>query len=336
MSLIQNAIRRYRAFAASSFLLSLAAGASAQLQPERLYYGMDRQIPIVVEIPGDKEGEASIKIFDPLTNDRNDEIEPVLTASVAAGRVDFASLFPELWETDSPRLRYAQLVVGDTKVGPPLVLQPLLTPSSAVPGPGGQLQFRQVPQTYSGLRVYTEKHAVFETSEGEIEFRMRPDQAPNTVMNFLKLVDGGFYTDILFHRVIGEREGRAGFVIQVGDPTGTGTGGPGYFIDLEPSRLRHDFGVLSMARSGDPNSGGSQVFVCLSRESTQMLDGLYTSFAEAVSGGDVIRRIGAVEVGEQDRPVDPPRIIRARLVDAPPFGEGPRPVSARQQEPTER
>ncbi|MCC5785496.1 MAG: peptidylprolyl isomerase [Phycisphaerales bacterium] len=337
MSLIQNATRRCRSLVASSLLLSLTAGAAAQLQPERLYYGKDRQVPVAVEIPGDLEGEARVHIFDAAARfGDNNEHEPVMTASVAAGRVDFASLFPDLWETESPELHYAQLVVGDTKIGPPLVLQPLLTPVYAVPGPGGQPQFRPMPQTYSGLRIYTEKHAVFETTEGEIKFRMRPDQAPNTVNNFRHLIEGGFYTDIVFHRVIGERDGRPGFVIQVGDPTGTGTGGPGYFIDLEQSELPHDFGVLSMARSSDPNSNGSQVFVCLSRDSTRMLDGLYTSFAEAVSGGDVIRRIGAVRVGAQDRPVDPPRIVRARLVDAPPFGEGDGPLSAEEQAPTER
>ncbi len=343
MSLIQNALCRYRSFVAASLCLPLAAGASAQLQPERLYYGKDRQVPIAVEIPGDMEGEARVEIFDPIATASNDEaIEPVMTASVAAGRVDFASLFPRLWETDDPKLRYAQLVVGDTKIGPPLVLQPLLTPAYAVLGEPDprtgqpQIQFITSPPTYSGLRIYAEQQVVFETTEGEIRFRMRPDHAPNTVMNFLHLVEGGFYTDIVFHRIIGESEGEAGFVIQVGDPTASGAGGPGYFTNLEPSRLPHDFGVLSMARSTNPNSNGSQVFVCLSRERTRPLDGLYTSFAEAVSGAGAIRRIGAAEVGPQGRPVDPPRIERARLVDAPPFGEGPEPLSARAEAPRAR
>lgn len=340
MRLIHNAVRRYRSFLATGLLVSIGASAGAQLQPERLYYGKDRQVPVVVEIPGDMEGEARVEIFDPLGSNPSEEgeaeSEPVMQASVAAGRVDFASLFPQLWETENPVLRYAQLVVGDTRIGSPLVLQPLVTPAYAVQGPQGQPQFRRMPQTYSGLRIYPERLAVFETTEGEIEFRMRPDHAPGTVNNFLHLIEGGFYTDIIFHRVIGERDGRPGFVIQVGDPTGTGTGGPGYFIDLEASRLPHDFGVLSMARSSEPNSNGSQVFVCLSRESTRMLDGLYTSFAEAVSGADVIRRIGEVEVGEQDRPADPPRIVRAYLTDAPPFGEGSGPVSAQEREPAAR
>lgn len=342
MNLLQNPRRRYRSLFAAPLLLLLAPGAGAQLQPERLYYGKDRQIPIAVEIPGDMEGEARVEIFDPITAINNDEArEPVMTASVAAGRVDFASLFPDFWETDDPRLRYAQLVVGDTKIGPPLVLQPLLTPAYAVlgePDAAGrrQIQFVTAPPTYSGLRIYVEQNVVFETSEGEIRFRMRPDHAPNTVKNFLHLVEGGFYTDIIFHRIIGESEAEAGFVIQVGDPTATGAGGPGYFTNLEPSRLPHDFGVLSMARSTNPNSNGSQVFVCLSRERTRPLDGLYTSFAEAVSGAEVIRRIGRAEIGPDGRPIDPPRIVRAHLVDAPPFGEGPAPLSERAEAPRER
>lgn len=101
---------------------------------------------------------------------------------------------------------------------------------------------------YSGVREYVEKHIVWDASEGEIEFQLRPDQAPNTCWNYMQLVGGGFYTDIIFHRIINRLPSNGKrFVAQVGDPTSTGGGGPGYFVDLEASRLPHDFGVLSMA-----------------------------------------------------------------------------------------
>jgi peptidyl-prolyl cis-trans isomerase B (cyclophilin B) len=177
--------------------------------------------------------------------------------------------------------------------------------------------------TYSGLRAWQDRHVVFSTTLGDIEFRMRPDQAPDTVANFLELVEGGYYTDIIFHRIIGRREGAAPFKAQVGDPTGTGTGGPGRFIDLEPSTLPHDFGVLSMARTGDPNTNGGQVFVCFSREGTSFLDGQYCSFAQAISGAETILALEAVKTDPGDRPLDPPVLKSAKTVPAPPFTESP-------------
>jgi cyclophilin family peptidyl-prolyl cis-trans isomerase len=200
---------------------------------------------------------------------------------------------------------------------------------------GGQgVQWMPNPDTKtSGLRAYVEQRIVMNTTLGEITFALRPDHAPNTSWNFMDLVKGGFYTDIIFHRIMGPQNGRGGFMAQVGDPTGTGSGGPGYNIDLENSKLPHDFGVLSMARTADPNTNGSQVFVCFSREGTSFLDGNYCAFAQAVSGADVIKKLEAVEVkspaggGEPSQPINPPRIISAKLVDAPPFGTGLKPVS---------
>jgi len=315
---------------AGVLVLLLAAPAMAQLKPERLYYGIDRQIPMLAEVPSEGEGGVAIRLY------RAGEPEPIDEASVAPGRVDLASLFPSLWDTEEPELLYAQLAVGGDGVGASVVLQPMVSPIYYYTERGG-LQRRATGDTYSGIRAYVDRHAVMETSMGEIAFRLRPDQAPNTAWNFRHLAEGGFYTDVIFHRIIGPSEGRAGFVVQGGDPTGTGTGGPGYMIDLEPSQLPHDFGVLSMARSGDPNSNGSQVFICLSRERTVGLDGNYTAFAEAVSGGDVIRKLGRVETaGGQNRPVDPPIIESVRMVDAPPFGQQPDPVSASPDEPPAR
>lgn len=310
--------------AAGTLLLAFASPAFSQLTPDRTYYGVNRPAPMKVVIPADATGDAKINLYLPGGS------EPTASAPVVPGGVDFASLFP-VWNDPKPTLKYAQLVIGDRKVGAPVVIQPLLNPVMATAGPG-RATFPELPPDfkppYSGFRAYVEKHVVLETTMGTVEFSFRPDQAPNTVWNFMHLVEGGFYTDIIFHRIVGKGPSGAGFVIQVGDPTGTGQGGPGYNIDLENSKLPHDFGVLSMARTNDPNTNGSQVFVCLSREGTSFLDTQYTAFGNAVSGADVIEKIASVPVNAQSRPADPiPTIIRARLVDAPPFGTGPKPVT---------
>lgn len=303
-----------RVVTAALALAGLAAAAHAQLSPTRLYFGVNREIPIDVKVPEGKEGEAVIDLLRPIT------AEKAATASVLPGKVNLATLFPNLWNTKTPTLLYAQLSVGGEKIGPALVLQPLVNPKTAQGGGPGAVRFADGPNVYSGLRIYVDKHAVFETDKGEIEFQLRPDAAPNSAFNFRHLVEGGFYTDIVFHRIVPKLPSGEPFVIQVGDPTGTGSGGPGYQVDLEQSTLPHDFGVLSNARSGDPNSNGSQVFVCLSRNGTSFLDGNYTSFAQAVRGGDVIRAIAAAPTGPGDKPLDPmPKIKSAKLIDAPPF-----------------
>lgn len=307
----------------SSFMRTIAAGvvatvalvashAHAQLSPQRLYYGVDRPVPIDVNMPAGTEGDARIDLLEPET------ANVLASTAVVAGTADLASLF-DLWNKDSHSLAYAQLVVGEKKIGPALVVQPLLNPSIAVienpNDPRAAPVFPRTPQTFSGFRIYVDKHVVMHTSMGDIKVRMRPDQAPNTCWNFMHLVEGGFYNEILFHRVLGD------FVIQAGDPTGMGSGGPGYNFDLEDSKLPHDFGVLSTARSGDPNSNGSQIFICLTRERTAALDGRYTSYGQTVSGFETIRQIGTVPL-RGDRPVDPPVWHSAALVDAPPYGEG--------------
>ncbi len=325
----------------------LSSAAMAQLTPERLYNGRDRRMPVVVDTPDGFAGEITIELRS------RGVAEAVQTAPGASGRVDLAALFPSLWRTETPTTLYAQLVLDGAPVGAPLVLQPMLTPNYAMnmseqnpmlPVVGkGRVMFEDERVSlrhqaglsdegereivYSGIRAYVERHVVFETTAGDIRFRLRPDAAPNTAFNFRQLVEGGLYTDVIFHRVVATLPNGAPFVIQTGDPSGGGSGGPGYFLDLEPTTLRHDFGVLSMARSDDPNSNGSQIFVCLSREGTAHLDGRYTAFGEAIAGADVIERIAAVEVGENDRPVDPPMIVSARLADAPPLGLEPDRVS---------
>ena len=171
----------------------------------------------------------------------------------------------------------------------------------------------------SGLRIYPERDVILHTSKGDIRLAMRPDHAPNTVWNFLELCKGGFYDDVTFHRIVPYLRSGEPFVIQSGDPTGTGNGGPGYWLPIEPSKLGHDFGVISMARDLPVDSAGSQFFICLSRAGTAALDGHYCSFGYAVSGAETIQTIASVELDDVARgiAVDPPVIQVAELVPAP-------------------
>ncbi len=136
-----------------------------------------------------------------------------------------------------------------------------------------------------------------ETSHGTITAEMFSDLAPNTAGNFIELAEKGFYDGIIFHRVID------GFMLQGGDPTGTGTGGPGYSIDDEFSEgLAHtDPGTFSMANSG-PNSGGEQFFITLA--ATPWLDGKHAIFGKVISGLDVVQAIGKLPTSPGDRPVE--------------------------------
>ena len=152
---------------------------------------------------------------------------------------------------------------------------------------------------------------------GVITAELYPELAPNTVANFVNLVESGFYDGLIFHRVI------PGFMIQGGDPQGTGMGGPGYSIKGEFARngfrentLRHTRGVLSMARSMMPNSAGSQFFIM--HADAPHLDGDYAAFGKVTDGMDVVDRIASVRTGMQDRPVVEQKIARA-TVDT--FGE---------------
>ena len=133
------------------------------------------------------------------------------------------------------------------------------------------------------------------TSEGEIILELWNDVAPGHTENFLKLVDDGFYDGLTFHRII------PGFMIQSGCPKGNGTGGPGWQIKAEFNDREHQPGVLSMARSQDPDSAGSQFFICLTRENCRHLDGQYTAFGQVTSGMDVVEKIGKSGGGEPPR-----------------------------------
>ena len=138
--------------------------------------------------------------------------------------------------------------------------------------------------------------AVFETNMGSFEIELFEDKAPITTKNFIDLAEKGFYDGLIFHRVID------GFMIQGGDPNGTGTGGPGYTIPDEfHKELKHDSeGILSMANAG-PNTGGSQFFITLAE--TPWLNNHHSVFGKVVKGMDVVKKIGKVDTDFQDKPL---------------------------------
>ncbi len=146
------------------------------------------------------------------------------------------------------------------------------------------------------------------TSFGDLVAELWDDVAPNHVDNFRKLGREGFYDNLAFHRVIKD------FVIQGGCPRGDGTGDPGWKIDAEFNDRDHVPGTLSMARSSDPNSAGSQFFICLTRERCRHLDREYTAFGQVVEGLDVVERIGAVSTTDDDRPEEEVKLLGVREV----------------------
>ena len=145
-----------------------------------------------------------------------------------------------------------------------------------------------------------------------MKFELFPEIAPNTVNNFISLVQKGFYDGLTFHRII------KGFMIQGGCPEGTGTGGPGYSIKGEfsqngfPNDLKHEPGVLSMARSMMPNSAGSQFFIM--HKTSPHLDGMYAAFGKVVDGMDVVNAIAETATDYSDKPLEP-QVMKTVTVD---------------------
>jgi len=149
--------------------------------------------------------------------------------------------------------------------------------------------------------------ATLHTSEGAIGLELYPDDAPKTVENFVKLAGDGFYEGVIFHRVIPD------FMIQGGDPTGTGMGGPGYQFEDEFNQHAVARGALAMANAG-PNTNGSQFFI-VTADATPWLDGKHTVFGQVTSGMDVVDRISDVDRDANDRPRTPVTIERVEISD---------------------
>jgi peptidyl-prolyl cis-trans isomerase B (cyclophilin B) len=150
-------------------------------------------------------------------------------------------------------------------------------------------------------------NAVLQTSHGPIDIELYPEDAPKTVDNFVKLARDGFYDNLVFHRVIPD------FMIQGGDPTGTGSGGPGYSFEDEFNRHKVERGALAMANAG-PNTNGSQFFI-VTAEACPWLDGKHTVFGKVTSGMDVADTISELPRDSRDKPQEDAVIERVEISD---------------------
>jgi peptidyl-prolyl cis-trans isomerase B (cyclophilin B) len=183
-----------------------------------------------------------------------------------------------------------------------------VTPEPSMPKPSAaELQAAAKAVDLNGF----DYEVVLDTSLGTIRLKLDPKLAPGHVRNMIALAESGFYDSGCFHRII------KGFMIQGGCPEGTGTGGPGYKIPAEFNATPHVAGVLSMARTNDPNSAGSQFFICLDR--ADFLDNKYTVFGKTADDAslEVVKSIGSVRTGANDRPVEPVVIKKATVVKTP-------------------
>lgn len=270
-----------------------------------------------------------------------------MAKDIPPGRVDLLKVLPGV--EGMQHAAWLQLARNEEAIGTPLVIQPLREPppvrTMRSTRPDGVTQYTRIvgwgsepldpddttidevrrtwidgdPPVLSGYRIYADMDVLMRTDHGEILLVLAPHEAPATVWNFRTLVRDGFYDGGGFHRVVpADREGRP-FVIQGGDPTLSGNGGPGHALALEPSRLAHDYGVLSMARADEPHSAGSQFFIALGREATARLDGQYCAFGYAVSGARAIDSIASTPIADPatGRPAELPQIRSMRLVPAP-------------------
>jgi cyclophilin family peptidyl-prolyl cis-trans isomerase len=318
---------------------------SPMLAPVRTLCRPDSPIELEVRAPAE-HGPLVIHVMDRAGTS-------VDQLTVTPGVVDLAPLAKELQRAD--RARWLQLRESDQPVGAPIWFVPLRAappvrtvrsirtstqqPYLRVVGWGDRAYDTTDAETAaamptwtapdpivtSGFRLEPAVEVILHTDAGPLRVAMVPDAAPATVENFLRLAREGFFDGTVFHRVVPlDREGRP-FVVQGGDPTGTGDGGPGWNLALEPSDLPHDRGVLGMARGDDPHSAGSQFYVSLSREGTARLDGQYCTFAVLTDGWEALDRIASGAIGDATtgRPAVPVRIERVEFVPAPPRGASP-------------
>ena len=196
-----------------------------------------------------------------------------------------------------------------------LSIMALLVGCSGSKEPNTKLQWSSPPSMQINTsRIY---YATFDTSLGSFKVQLFANESPITVNNFVFLAEQGFYNDTTFHRIIRT------FMIQGGDPTGTGTGGPGYTIPDElPVKHSYDPGILAMANTGQPNTGGSQFFICTGSDA-QNLNSTpnYTQFGQVVSGMDVVQKIAAVPTilgsdGAMSKPINPPVIYTITITES--------------------
>ena len=325
------------------------------LRPNTLYNRVGRPIPVVLSLRGRTEVPEDGFDLVLLAPDGT-----VLDSAIggAAGEFDLLKALPAV--ADLTTTARVQVIADGIATGSPLVIQPMIgrTPvrTTRAYRPGTTDRYTRIigfgeelfdpddvsdaavlerakadpdwdpgePPVLTGFRIYPDRDVRVDTNLGPIRVALAPEAAPNTAWNFRHLAENGFYDDTTFHRVVHfDRTGRR-FVIQGGDPSGTGNGSAGWDLPMERSTLQHDLGVISMARADHPDSAGSQFFFCLGREGTARLDGQYCAFGYAVEGDKAIADIADVEIDDvaAGRPTEPPVITRMTLVPAPPQTPG--------------
>jgi peptidyl-prolyl cis-trans isomerase B (cyclophilin B) len=290
--------------AVSATAAAQPAGPGAALKPAKLWFAPDQ--PLTVEVKGG--GQESTLV---LTDFAGKPRDAKGSADVAADKtVNLKDVFQEVSQPGTYVLYLVKKGAAKDLQGPPgdFIGTPLVISvradkrrQDANPGP-------------MVTRIEPLRYAVMRTAPGPVTMLFYYDMAPNTVSNFLTLSEEGFYDGLTFHRIV------PGFVIQGGDPTGTGTGSPGYTIIGEFNPRPHMRGVLSMARNGDPrenaqrppapqfaNSASSQFFVCLDYAQTRQLDNRYTSFGEVTDGMAAVDKIAGAKLADAQagRPAEP-------------------------------
>lgn len=244
---------------------ALFASLFSVLVPAKMWFAPGQPDNIEVK----SKGEVTLV----LTDFEGKPFESKASADVTSGKtVDAKSIFPAM----STLGTYVLYAVPKGKSLPEFEGTPLVIEVR------GQKDGGAEPQV---TRVQPLQYALIQTQHGPITAVFYYDVAPNTVDNFLTLASQGYFDGLTFHRIV------KGFVIQGGDPQGNGRGGPGYSIPAEFNARPHEAGVLSMARATDPNSAGSQFFICLDYTNTKQLDGKYTAFGKVVDGMKAVNEI---------------------------------------------
>ncbi len=276
---------------AASPLVSLILSLFSVILPTKMWFGPSQ--PITVRVDSKTPVSFVLTKFDGTAIGTKD-------APPGDATVDLRTLYPDLGSVGT----YVLFAVPkgktvDAFVGTPVVIEVLADKAM-----GGVEVVKLEPLQYE----------VMTTADGPMTMDFYYDVAPNTVDSFLRLSSEGYYDGLTFHRIV------PNFVIQGGDPKGTGTGGPGYSVGAEFNAQPHKEGVLSMARANDPNSAGSQFFVCLDYEQTQHLDNKYTAFGKVVEGMDAVKKIAATPLkdAENGSPATPQVIQKAEVFPVTP------------------
>lgn len=286
--------------------MNLAAGLMvvfSVLTPSRIWFPPKAPLTIT----NASNGEVTLA----LTDFTGKAFEAKANTALAAGKqVDIKPIFPHLSKPGT----YLLVAVPKGKTLPEFVGTPMVVEVRNDKRPSNPNMSEVLVTKVEPLRYLT-----LQTDQGTMKAVMYYDAAPNTVDAILQLAGEQFYDGLAFHRVV------PGFVIQGGDPLGDSRGGPGFQIEAEFNDKKHEEGVLSMAREGDPlepqmkprceyaNSAGSQFFICLAK--VDRLDGRYTAFGKVVEGLDVVRKIGGGTVADPKtgRPANPVTIKNARV-----------------------